>query len=485
MSRYLPPVPEFNQKNFENLRNTFSSIRLPPPPTILRRISPPYTSPPISTRKPLSPLTRLGKSSPPIPNRIPSLLRTAAHIPTPAHIQTSSPTLSSVSTRRPLNSVKRSGRLLPPLPSPLPLPLPLSSPLPLPLSSPPQSLKQVYSSSTLNDVNSYKCNFGYVNIKEMYEKVEKSRIYILRFILREFQSCVEDETIINIYSSQGPTTYSIARESILKQTKCNGAETFNQPITIYPVVILFEHKISPDAPTTYSSHYNIMICDHVTKEIEHYEPNGYAPWLSVVDNSFRNTFKDAYPTYKFVETLSFCPNTGPQQISTQNWCVVFSLLYILIRLKEPSLTRNEIIDDMMKLGKSGINSLLTNFICFLYGIYKENFLSYPKYLISIGKLYLEIQKLIHKIHGKFPEVASTLYLYIGIINAEKDTLEDLVRLESVYEHVLSKLKTPSYSDNLSFVRNAVDEQTRWVVSMYPNVSNIAKGHASGLYFFLT
>ena len=114
-------------------------------------------------------------------------------------------------------------------------------------------------------------------------------------------------------------------------------------------------------------HSNIFIIDKVNKEIEHFEPHGEFFNIQPKDKKKQVFLRDQsekikiiikslaeslVPTYKFIPCLDYCPIIGPQSIKHEDkyklsncddksgLCVAWSLLYVYLRLLNPSLKRS-------------------------------------------------------------------------------------------------------------------------------------------------
>jgi hypothetical protein len=112
-----------------------------------------------------------------------------------------------------------------------------------------------------------------------------------------------------------------------------------------------------------NNHANILIIDIIRKEIEHFEPHGE---LSIVGKGFNRVFDkiianmipDLLPnseSYKFISSLDYCPKIGPQkkhkefdsECTDGGYCAIWTTLYGHIRIVNPSIARQDIINYML------------------------------------------------------------------------------------------------------------------------------------------
>ena len=198
------------------------------------------------------------------------------------------------------------------------------------------------------------------------DKCSINGLKILPFIIRSFK-----ESVCDIQS--GVMNNKLLQSSIIVILKGNktivhlptnfdkALITCKEQFIIVSVVIGFGGS---------ESHSNIFIIDKVNKEIEHFEPHGELFNIKTKDKKKQVFIKDQaekikiiikslaeslVPTYKFIPCLDYCPIIGPQSIEYEDkyklshcdngggFCAVWSLLYIYLRLLNPTLKRSIII----------------------------------------------------------------------------------------------------------------------------------------------
>lgn len=192
-------------------------------------------------------------------------------------------------------------------------------------------------------------NCPWVDIKQKYHVLNLFEREFLNIILSEWDSCIEE--VIKIVLAEDKRTIIEADHNISKNC--------TTPFSIY----LISRKV-----TGGSGHRIIILVNHITKEIEYYEPNGAPSWHESVELYSEKIFTREYPDYKFYRTSSFCPRLGPQRVGKTPWCVAYSLLYILARLYNQTQTRQTIVKQMLDYGMVWLRILIGNFICYSYDL---------------------------------------------------------------------------------------------------------------------
>lgn len=91
-------------------------------------------------------------------------------------------------------------------------------------------------------------------------------------------------------------------------------------------------------------HANALVFDLWTHTIERFEPIGQYKGHAHVDAKLRGEFSRVLPGWKYVGTSLSSPKKGPQAIvdAFDGLCVTFSLMYVLMRLKNPDLSAFEV-----------------------------------------------------------------------------------------------------------------------------------------------
>lgn len=219
----------------------------------------------------------------------------------------------------------------------------------------------MYKSSIINELNEFKCDQDLSKISSLYTQIASSYLYLCQLIFDHRQVCFERQISIKLVRTPGNILYTLdPKYSVLGLGKT--CFKHQSQFIVYPIVTQFS-----DHP---ASHFTFLILNRDRNEFEHFDPNGLTPWLSQVEAQLERWIKELIPTpstYTFNRTLTFCPLKGPQQISQKGWCVAFSLVYLLVRLTEPHLSRDEIVTDILN---SVSTEVMSNFICFLFDLYE-------------------------------------------------------------------------------------------------------------------
>ena len=61
----------------------------------------------------------------------------------------------------------------------------------------------------------------------------------------------------------------------------------------------------------------------------------------------------------------FCPFAGPQQITQDELCLNWSLLYIVLRLEDPTLPRELLVSQLLDRGKDSLIHLIYKWTCYM------------------------------------------------------------------------------------------------------------------------
>lgn len=303
-----------------------------------------------------------------------------------------------------------------------------------------------YKSSILNELSSYQCELSY--LEEKYNLLDKSNDDFLNYILEGLGSCIEDD--IRLLSRKRDDRYLIGYSSNRHKMnqKCLGYD-----LTIYPV-----HTSDENSNI---GHFTVLIVNHSLKEIEYYEPNGQPSWLTTVEPFLRKISVETYPNYKFIPNLDFCPVRGPQRVSRKGWCVAFSLLYILIRIKEPELTRSQIINDLLQGDRQQIRNILSKFICYTYdiivtkGIYK-----FADYRRKISDLAINILTNMRISHYRYLNRGYFVSLFSDMITYVYDTFDYIDRDFDLNDLKNIHAKFVELNSNIQAVMNSIESNPR-------------------------
>ena len=118
-----------------------------------------------------------------------------------------------------------------------------------------------------------------------------------------------------------------------------------------------------------SGHANMLVYDKLNNEIERFEPNGYMYNFDCIPSNIDDALKAAFKAnvnykIKYFKPIDFCPDFNFQKIAAQEkigdsgYCIFWSLWYADLRLSNPDINREEIINKAIKsLGKKGYFNL--------------------------------------------------------------------------------------------------------------------------------
>jgi hypothetical protein len=156
---------------------------------------------------------------------------------------------------------------------------------------------------------------------------------------------------------------------------------------IYDVVIAFIKNNQLDN----IGHSNALIIDTKKKNIELFDSAGTPEWTTYIADRIGIEFAVMLPDYRFVNITDFCPVLGPE--ADLGICGSFSLLYILLRIYNYDLYRENIISILLNLKGQQLIQLMKQFICYMddlaseYDLYtfKEIFNNIYSYTIRINR----------------------------------------------------------------------------------------------------
>ena len=164
-----------------------------------------------------------------------------------------------------------------------------------------------------------------------------------------------------------------------------------------------------------SGHSLCLIIDNRRHEIEFFDSNGAKGyWWKTVDNYLGIYSSDNFPSYTYVSTLSFCP-IGPQYVSQDEYCNLWNLLYIYLRLKYPVINRKLIIKYLLDNNNKGI---AMSFLCYLDAYATKN-----------------------KMYQAIAVIESTIENMETDLDLERFRLMESYRLKADYESII-KLRYP-------------------------------------------
>ena len=259
----------------------------------------------------------------------------------------------------------------------------------------------------MQNIVNYPCEMGYID--EKYHFVRVHHVEFLKWLVPQFNACVDFSIII------------FMNEHYPSKIRHAGFKCPCKNITITPVILDFDQ---------YSSHYTIIMIDHDKREIEYFDPNSYSEWLQPVEQELINLCKKKFPTFKFIDNLSYCPVKGIQKISNKRWCTVFSLLYIYLRLNNSD--RSSVMNELTQMKKRKINNLASKFICFIY----DTLVKFKLYIPYIPRTYDELA-----LENEITELSQLVVdKYLILYHNIKQRVRSNAKLISIYhEHIMDIL----------------------------------------------
>lgn len=209
-----------------------------------------------------------------------------------------------------------------------------------------------------------------------------------------------------------------------------------------------------------STHSNILIVDHLTKEVEFFEPNGsrfytYSPMFEFLKERVGKG-PTSYQVINFQQLANL--EEGPQIKVDLPICVSFSLLYVYLRLRHPIESRERLVQEMTRIPPEELKKVMSNFLSYevqlanRYSLFQLNELKFKtyKFLIDIYEIWereetrllaeeveFSVRKLITEVYKLRCQFAQLL---AEIIRSSTDysiaqTFTD--QLESLKEEILS------------------------------------------------
>lgn len=166
-------------------------------------------------------------------------------------------------------------------------------------------------------------------------------------------------------------------------------------------------------------HKNILIVNHVTKEIEYFDPMGPNVTFYSFETQLKERLFNMFPDYKFIELHEFC-QIGPQQ--NNNTCVLWTLLYQKLRIEYPTIPRSNIIQELRKEP----NALIYGFHCYLldqleqlYPHITSAFIEYERVLIPLIRM-IRLQ-MSHNltVQHKLDSILDTIIQELTSLNSER------------------------------------------------------------------
>lgn len=219
------------------------------------------------------------------------------------------------------------------------------------------SLFELLTSKRLN--RSSRC-YGQYYMKEFLEFLSASNgtqacmsdQYLFLLVSDEYKPCVIDEEGIELASTK-------LRSKLIH---CEDR------MVIVPVTLVYEDEDT--------SHSNALIIDRDLRTIELFEPNGSFFYYRC-SGEFSDTFivdlfqkyTPEFKDYEYIAPLDYCPAEGPQSHQKSNrkcqdggYCLVFSSLYIHLRLLEPDVPREDVIDRVLSYSPSKLLEMILRYL---------------------------------------------------------------------------------------------------------------------------
>jgi len=131
-------------------------------------------------------------------------------------------------------------------------------------------------------------------------------------------------------------------------------------------------RLAPVTPGL-SGHRNALIINNSLRTYERFEPNGagFAPDVDrfLDSREFRSQLPD--PNYKYISVEQSCPRLGPQAVASvarhcekrggDGFCVVFSMMYLHLRLLMPLSTSDEVYEMWLTLDQNQLTETIIRY----------------------------------------------------------------------------------------------------------------------------
>jgi hypothetical protein len=126
--------------------------------------------------------------------------------------------------------------------------------------------------------------------------------------------------------------------------------------------------------TELSGHSGLIFIDKKRKTYERFEPHGkFNPWSDTfVDDYFEKILPLKVPelqNYRYYKPLDLCPEIGPQRMQAKDkdcpsggYCLIFSLVYLHLRLMSPDEDPRLILRILLSLGSDGLLSVVKRYV---------------------------------------------------------------------------------------------------------------------------
>jgi hypothetical protein len=132
--------------------------------------------------------------------------------------------------------------------------------------------------------------------------------------------------------------------------------------------------IGKDGKSRTGAHAGLVFIDKKRKTYERFEPHGqFESWDDkFVDKYFEQILPTIIPelkSYHYYKPLDICPAIGPQAMQADNkdclaggFCLIFALVYLHLRLIMPDEDPRLIIERLLKIGPTGLLSLVKRYV---------------------------------------------------------------------------------------------------------------------------
>lgn len=116
------------------------------------------------------------------------------------------------------------------------------------------------------------------------------------------------------------------------------------------------------------SHMTAGLVDRNQKTIEFFDPFGYKPWVPPIVHELQRYFHSLpeFTDYKMISPLDYCPRISWQGIAQDEMCANWSMLYLVLRLTCPNLSRSEVIDLLLSRGPDYLHMVMTHWVCYMW-----------------------------------------------------------------------------------------------------------------------
>lgn len=165
-----------------------------------------------------------------------------------------------------------------------------------------------------------------------------------------------------------------------------------------------------------TGHSLCLIVDNRRLEVEFFDSNGIKGYWWKAVNEYLEVFSsDNFPNHEYISMIDFCP-IGPQYLAQDDYCNLWNLLYIYLRLKYPVRNRKLIVEYLLKNRNRAIS-----FLCYL-----DDYATKHKMYQAIGIIQSLVENMVSD-----SDIPVFLMMEKYRIQADYDSIIELARLNKL------------------------------------------------------